>query len=138
MPRHWSLCFLVSPCYLQDTMPCQWSSSNLPRVLWIWESIFYLQAFFTSHSFLLVSRFPWEPAVQPQRQQDFPARLFVWITTIHKRSTLVASNQVLWLAGLRYEESVSYGIWTLFAIGEHARSLMLYPFAHRDIQSLIN
>ena len=33
MPCHWSLCFLLSPCYLQDTMPSQGSSSDLPRVL---------------------------------------------------------------------------------------------------------
>ena len=59
MPRHWPLCFLLSPCYLQDTMQCQWSSSDLPRVLRIWESVFYSRAFFTLHSFLLVSRHPW-------------------------------------------------------------------------------
>ena len=29
VPCHWSLCFLVSPCYLQDAMPCQWSSSEM-------------------------------------------------------------------------------------------------------------
>ena len=53
--------FLLSPCYLQDTMPCQWSSSEfLPRVLWIWENVFYSQTFFTLHSFLLVFRLPWE------------------------------------------------------------------------------
>ena len=52
--------FLLSPCYLQDTMPCQWSSSDLPWVLQIWESIFYSQAFFTLHYFLLVSRPPWD------------------------------------------------------------------------------
>ena len=52
--------FLLSPCYLQDTMPCQWSSSDvLPQVLRIWESVFYSQAFFTLHSFLLVSRPSW-------------------------------------------------------------------------------
>ena len=50
------LCFLVSPCYL---MSCQWSSSDLLQVLWIWESVFYYQAFLTLHSFLLVSRLPW-------------------------------------------------------------------------------
>ena len=58
--------FLGSPCYLQDAMPCQWSSSDLPRVLRIWESIFYSQAFFTLHFFLLVLKLPWEPAVQHQ------------------------------------------------------------------------
>ena len=62
MPRHWLLfAFLLSPCYLQDTMPCQWSSSEfLPRVLWIWENVFYSQTFFTLQSFLLVFRLPWE------------------------------------------------------------------------------
>ena len=59
MPCHCSLCFLVSPRYLQDAMLCQWSSSDLFCVLWIWESIFYSQAFFTLHSFLLFSRLPW-------------------------------------------------------------------------------
>ena len=33
MPRHWSLCFLVSPYYVQDLMPCQWLSSDLSQVL---------------------------------------------------------------------------------------------------------
>ena len=50
--------FLLSPCYLQDTMPCQWSSSDLPWVLRIWERIFYSQAFFALHSFPLVLRPP--------------------------------------------------------------------------------
>ena len=63
---YWSLCFLMSPCYLQDAMPCSWSCSDLPQVLWIWESIIYSQEIFTLHHFLLFSRLPWEPAVQPQ------------------------------------------------------------------------
>ena len=58
-PRHWSLCFLVKSCYVQDAMPCQWSSSDLPQVLRIWESAFYSQAFFTLHCFLLVLMLPW-------------------------------------------------------------------------------
>ena len=48
----------LSPCYLQGTMPCQWSPSDLPRVVRIWEGVFYSQALFTLHSFLLVSRSP--------------------------------------------------------------------------------
>ena len=51
---------------LTGAMPCQWSSSDLPRVLQIWETVFYAQAFFTLHSFLLVLRLPWESAVQLQ------------------------------------------------------------------------
>ena len=58
MPRHWPLCFLVSPSYLQDTVPCQWSCSDLPQVLQIWERVFYSQVFFNLHSFLLVLRLP--------------------------------------------------------------------------------
>ena len=71
MPLLWSLCFLLSPCYLQDAMPCQWSFSDLPPVLQIWDSVFNSQAFFTLHSFLLVLRLPWELVVQPQDQQGF-------------------------------------------------------------------
>ena len=59
MPRHWSLCFLVSQCYLHDAMPCRGASSHLPRVLRIWKSVFYSQAFFTLHYFLLFPRLPW-------------------------------------------------------------------------------
>ena len=59
MPCHWSLCFLLSPCYLQDAMPGEWSPSDLLQVLQIWESVFYSQAFFALHSFLLLSRPPW-------------------------------------------------------------------------------
>ena len=51
--------FLLLPYYLQDTMPFPWSSSDfLLRVLQIWKSVFYSQAFFTLHSFLLISRSP--------------------------------------------------------------------------------
>ena len=92
MPRHWPLCFLLSPCYLQDTMQCQWSSSDLPRVLRIWESVFYSQVFFIQHSFLLVSRPPWGwqfnlkvSRVLCNRRKIAPVQLFAWITTIHKR-----------------------------------------------------
>ena len=39
---------------------------------------------------------------------------------------------------VRNEKSASYRIFTLFAIGEHARSLMLYPFGHRALQTVID
>ena len=58
--------FLLSPCFLQNAMPCHWLSSDLPHVLQIWESSFYSQAFFSLYAFLLVLRLPWESAVQPQ------------------------------------------------------------------------
>ena len=100
MPRHWSLCFLLSPCYLQDTMPCQWSFSDfLPRVLRIRESVFYSQAFFTLHSFLLVLRSSWGRQFNLNVSSGScwyfwniaQARLFVWITTIHNKVYRVTS-----------------------------------------------
>ena len=97
-PCRWSLCFLVSPCYLQDAMLCQWSPSDLPRVLQIWESIFYSQVFFTLHSFLLFSRLPGTGSstsklagFHADLQNIAAAWLFVWITTIRKRGILVGS-----------------------------------------------
>ena len=92
MSRHWSLFFLLSPCYLQDSMSCKWLSSDLPRVLRIWESIFYSRVFFTLHSFLLVSRPPWGwqfslkvSRVHADLWNIAPAQLFVFIITIHKK-----------------------------------------------------
>ena len=82
------------PCYLQDTMPCQRSSSNfLPRLLRIWESVFYSQAFFTLHSFVLVLKRTWDRQFNLNISRAScwyfrniaPVRLFVWITTIHDK-----------------------------------------------------
>ena len=142
MTHHWSLCFLVSPCYLQDAMPCQWSSSDLPRVLRIWESVFYSQAFFTLHFFLLVLRLRWG-----QQFNLKVSRVLCW-SLKHSPGPAICLNHsnpqkryggrfyLRVTAGrLSNEESVSYRIWTLFAIGEHARSLMLYPFGHRAMRT---
>ena len=84
---------LLSPCYLQDTMSCQSSSSDLLWVLRIWISDFYSQVFFTLHSFLLVSRPPWGQQFNLKFSRVScwyfwniaSVRLFVWITTIHKK-----------------------------------------------------
>ena len=79
----------LSPCYLQDTMPSQWSSSDiLPRVLRIGESVLYSQAFF-----LLVLRPTWDRQFNLNIsrtscwyfQNIASARLFVWIILIHKK-----------------------------------------------------
>ena len=108
------------------------------------ESIFYSQAFFTLHSFLLVLRLPWELALQPQGQQGFmlifetqprPNYLFE-----SHQSTKDVQRQVLFkgYSCLANEKSASYGIQTLFTIGEHVRSLMLYPFHHRAMWFELN
>ena len=92
IPRHWSLCFLLLPCYLHDTMPCQWPSSDLLQVVRIWERLFYSQVVFTLLSFRLVSRPPWGQqfnlklaGLHIDLRNIAPAQLFVWITTIHKK-----------------------------------------------------
>ena len=65
-----------------------------------------------------------------------PAQLFVWITTIHKIVWWsVLFKGYSWLAN---EESTFYGIRTLFTIGEHVRSLVLYPFGHRAMWFELN
>ena len=90
-----SLCvFLVSPCYLQDAMPCQWLSSDLPRVLRIWESVFYTQAYLTlfpasfKASLGAGSSTSRLVGLHADLRNIAPARRFVWITTIHKRVIL--------------------------------------------------
>ena len=97
--------FLLSLCYLKDTIPSQWSSSDF--LLWalrIWESFFYSQAFFTLPSFLLVLRSPWgrQFNLNISRASCWyfrniaPVRLFAWITTSHIRNMLVS-----YISGLR-------------------------------------
>ena len=82
---------LVSPCYLQDAMPCQWPSSEL-QVLQMWESVFYSQVFF--YLKLLPAGFKASlgagsstsrlAGLHADLWNIALAWLFVWITTIHK------------------------------------------------------
>ena len=128
----------MSLCYLQDTMPCQWSSSGLPGVLRIWKSILTLRRFLpcTPSSGFTASLGAGSSTkklavlhADLRKRRIWSARLFVWITTIHKRGVVeVLFKHYGWPV---IEESASCGIRTLFTIGEEYRSLMLYPFDHR-------
>ena len=124
MPRHWSLCFMVL------------------RVLRIWESVFYSQAFFTLHSFLLFLRLPWD------RQFNLKAsRASSW-SLRHSPSSAICLNHnnpqkryrgkfYLWFtAGWLCEESAPHTIRTLFTTSR--KSQMAYLFGNRAIQSEIN
>ena len=78
-------------CYLQDTIPCQWST-DLLQMLWIWESGFYSQDFFTLHSFLLFQGFPGSGSsntklagIHADLRNIALAQLFVSITAIRKK-----------------------------------------------------
>ena len=132
-------------CYLRVAMPRQWSPGYLPRVLRIWDSVFYSQAFFTLRSFLFFQSFLEAGSLTSKLaglHADFrnidPARLFVWITTIHKRFIFgrfylrarvgqsrninLHGKVVLW--NISFEIFASFGIWTFFTIGEDITSLL--------------
>ena len=65
------------------------------------------------------------------------ARLFVWITTIHKRVYNGTTIYALWPA-----VHVNNLLFTRFELSssqvKHIKSLMFYPFSHRAIQSTLN
>ena len=78
-------------CELRNAMPCHWSSSVLPGVLQIWESVFYSEAFFTLHSCCFHGSLGADSSTSKlaglyaNLWNIAPIRLFVWITKIHKR-----------------------------------------------------
>ena len=145
MPRPWSPCFLFlpmlliwhyttrwssgTPPYLRNTMSRQWSPGNLPRVLRIWESVFYSQAFFSLYSLA---------ELHADLRNIARTHLFVWITAIYKiffcgrfslraragQSRNINLHGELILRNICFEIFASYGIWTLFAIGEYVTSLL--------------
>ena len=140
MPRQRSFWFFYYHHVTYRT-PCHVSGQLvifIPRVLQIWESVFYSQGFFPLHSFLLVLRPPWgrQFSLNISRASCWYfrnivlARLFIWITTIHNKKI-----RVTFMYGLRpakYEYNVSYDIWTLFTIVCCVKGLILYPFGHRS------
>ena len=88
---HQILFFLIHQCFLWDFIPSHWKPSDLPQVLWIWESIFYSKVLFTCHyfpnfqGFTSVSRSTSKLAgFHAVVQNIVSAQLFVWIT---KQST---------------------------------------------------
>ena len=148
MSHHWSLCFLVSPCYLQDAMLWQWSSSDLPPVLQTWESVFHSQAFLTLQSFLLFSRLPWAGS-STSKLAGFHAdlwnialaQLFVWIIAIHKSSILVGS---IYVPKASFEVRVLQpwnlpltGLEPAFLKALCVRSRLSWQIGHRTVWALI-
>ena len=116
-----------------------------------WETIFYVQAFFpyTSSRNLAQSTFIKAflgagssslkvPRPPTEVWNADPVHLLVRITQCSAKgiSCKVLFKGYNWSLN---EESPSNGIWTNFrVIGEHVKSLMLYLFGHRAIQSEIN
>ena len=125
-------------CYLQDTMPCQWSIGDLSRVLRIWKSAFYSLAFF--NSFLLFQIFPGagsstsKLAESRDMTRPRPDYLFEWhqskrflwgrffIRARAGQSQSVNLHRELVLQNIIFEMFASYKIWTLFTIAEHVTS----------------
>ena len=109
------------------------------------RAFFPLRRFFTLHSFLPFQGFPGAgsstsklPGVHTDLQNIAPARLFAWITAIHKSFTcarfyLKATNGQtrninlhgkLVLRNISFEIFASYRIWTLFAIRDYIRRIL--------------
>ena len=103
----------------------------LPWQLRIWESVFYSQAFFTLHSFLLVSRPPWGrqfnltscwsskhssgPAIclnNSNPQKIYICRFYLRVTPGQSRNIKLCRELVL--QNVSFELLASDGIWTLF------------------------
>ena len=133
MPGHWLRCFLVSPCYLQDTMPCQWSECcGFERAFLPYTPYCWFQGFPGSRQFnLKVSRAScWSSknssgtTISLNRntpQKSYSGRSYLRVTA----GRLIGNPPLM-------------GFRTLFTIGQHFRSLMVFPFDHRAIQSVIN
>ena len=139
--RYWSLCFLVT------------GRHAMPVVIW-WSTVSAIDCrehFSLSDVFLTFTSSSWF--------QDFPGsgqfnlkvtRSSCWCSR-HSHGLDIGVNDnnpqkryggrfyLRVTAGqLRNEESASYGIWTRFIKGDHARSLMLYPFVQTVMQCEIN
>ena len=134
-------------CYLRDIMLRQWWSGDLPRVLRVWESVFYSQAFFTLHSFLLLQGFPGTGSsnselarLHADLRNIASTQLLVWITTIHKRFICgrfylrardghprnIKLHGKLVLQSISFTETLflKYSPLTGFATGKHVTSVL--------------
>ena len=49
------------------------------------------------------------------------------------QSQIINLYKQLVLRNFSLEMFASYGVWTLFTIGEHVKSFMFYPFGHRAL-----
>ena len=130
---------LLMVCYAMPVFTW-WSTASAMdlREHFLLSVVFYLT---------LLSAFPRLPGASSstsklaELQSDLrniaPARLFVWITAIHKRyicgrfylrartgqSRNINLHEELVLQNISFEIFAFYGIWTLFAIGEHVTRL---------------
>ena len=130
--------FLVSPCYLQDSMPCQWSS------LIYHECHEFEKAFCTPKRFLPCTSSCWAQAFPGSRQFNLKvSRISCWSSKHSPEPTIRLNHNnpqkryggrlclrvmkfgLVWYVWSANKESASYGIRTLYTIGEHVISLML-------------
>ena len=149
MPPHWSPSFMVLPMLLAWHYMTQLSLITAPVLLtryfvtpvvikWSSTSATDLrQRFLLSGVFL-----PFIPSCLTFHHADLrnihPAGLFVWFTALHKRlicgrfylrlrvgqSGDIKFHGELILPNIHFEIFTSYGIWILFAIGEHVTRLL--------------
>ena len=141
MPRLWSLVFYYHHVTYRTLCHASGHLVILPRVLRISESAFYSQAFFTLHSFLLVSRPPWGWQFNLK-----VSRASCWFSN-HSHGPAICFNhnnpqkELYWWVYLRLmvgwsrEQSAPHRFEPFWRQVKHVKSLMLYPFSHRATQS---
>ena len=136
------LCYFGTSCHARG----HWHFPPFPyRECYGFERVFFTLSRFFFRPFLLLSRPPW--------CREFTLNCS-WASCclskhslgrnicLNHRNPQKRYNGRFYLtvrAGrLRNEESAFYWVWTLFAIGEYVRSLMLYLFGHRALQTVID
>ena len=138
---------LIAECFTRVTFWPLWVfllqfvaiATNLREPFSLWRD-FYLTLLPEIWHNLLLSRLPWEPAVLPWKLQGLPLsfKTQTWLICLFELHSVHKKALVGRLRLASNEESASYGIWTLFTIDEHDRSLMFYLLGYRAIQSEIN
>ena len=143
MPEVSLFIFLLSPCYLQDMMPCHWSSSDFYRECYGFERALLLSGAFYLTPFLLVSRPSWDRQFNLNISRDScwyfrnigPARLFVWITTIQERVYSATFIQALWSVDCVNNLLTGFELFSRQV--KHVKGLMHYLLSHRATPSTI-
>ena len=137
MPVVTRYCFYFHQYYWFDAMPRYWSTSDLPQVLRIWESVFYLQAFFTLHPSCFL-RLPWRHQfnIKVRRSSCCGSKhsrgLTICLnhTVFTKRYYLVGSIYLLCSAVKHYISLAGLERATCSLIAPYVASYMSYPIGN--------
>ena len=132
-----------------------WSTPNAMDL----REWFLLSGFFYLTLFPAFSRLPWVRQFKHKVSRDScwsskhspgptfcfnhsnPQKSYMWLVLLKVeagQSRNINPHGELILPNISFEIFASYGIWTLFAIGEHVTSLLSEPLSHRALQIVVN